>query len=82
MTLLILDLFAVAAAFSASVLWWRASRQTLRRVSRTEELDAADINRIVVAINRTQVLNRQAALATAAASLLAALHFTMMIATR
>jgi DNA-binding MurR/RpiR family transcriptional regulator len=35
-------------------------------------LDAADINRIVTNLNRTQILNSRAALATACAGLLAA----------
>lgn len=46
----------------------------LRRVSRREELDAADINRLVVVINRTQLLNRRAALAAMVSALLIALH--------
>jgi hypothetical protein len=47
----------------------------VRRVSRFEELDAADINRIVVAINRNQIVNRRAALASAVAAFLAASSF-------
>jgi hypothetical protein len=68
----ILDLLAMVAAFAAAVLWWQASSRSVRRISRFEELDAADINRIVVAINRNQILNRRAA--TATATFLAALH--------
>jgi hypothetical protein len=70
----ILDLLAMVAASAAAVLWWQASSRSVRRISRFEELDAADINRIVVAINRNQILNRRTALATAAATFLAALH--------
>lgn len=70
-----LDLAAMAAAFVASWLWYRASGTRLRRVSRREDLDAGDINRIVTAINRTQILNMQAALATAVAAGIAAIRF-------
>jgi hypothetical protein len=73
----ILDLLAMMAALAAAFLWWQASSRTVRRISRFEELDAADINRIVVAINRNQLINRQAALATAASAFLAALHFAV-----
>ncbi|MFC1457063.1 hypothetical protein ACETIH_10105 [Microvirga arabica] len=73
----ILDLLAMVAAFAAAVLWWQACSRSVRRISRFEALDAADINRIVVAINRNQILNRRAALATAAATFLAALHFAI-----
>ncbi len=65
------------AAFVASWLWYRASGRRLRRVSRREELDAGDINRIVTAINRAQILNMQAALATAVAAAIAALRFAV-----
>ncbi len=62
---LILDLVAIFAALVASWLWFRASQNRVRRVSKVEELSSADINRIVVSINRSQILNSQAALATA-----------------
>jgi hypothetical protein len=42
-------------------------------MSRLEELDAGDVNRIVIALNRTQILNARAAwLASATAALAAA----------
>ncbi len=41
----------------------------MRRVEKGEELDHRDLNRIVVAINRTQILNRRAALATGISAL-------------
>jgi hypothetical protein len=71
----ILEIAAVAAALVTAVLWWQSCRCTVRRVSRFEELDAADINRLVVAINRNQLLNRRAALASAVAAFLAASSF-------
>ncbi|MCX7379833.1 MAG: hypothetical protein NT133_00060 [Alphaproteobacteria bacterium] len=40
-------------------------------MSRDEVLDAADMNRLITAMNRNQILNARAALATAAATLLA-----------
>lgn len=62
--ILALDVFAMLSAIGAALLWFAASRRRLRRVSYREVLDAADLNRIVVGINRTQILNARAALAT------------------
>jgi hypothetical protein len=72
--LLGLDLLIAGAAFASGWLWWVASRHRVRRISRDEVLDAADINRIVTALNRTQILSSRAALATALAAVLAALR--------
>jgi hypothetical protein len=69
-----LDLLIIAAALASAWLWWAASRNRVRRISRHEVFDAADINRLVVALNRTQILSSRAALATALAALLAALR--------
>ena len=60
-------------ALAATWPWFAASRSHLRRVSRFEKLDAADINRIVVAINRNQLLNARGALVACASALLTAL---------
>ncbi len=49
----------------------------MRRIRRNEVLDAADINRIVVAMNRAQILNSRAALATGCAAVLATLRFCL-----
>ena len=68
-----IDLSVIVSAFVASVLWLRASKKRLRRVSKHEELDHADYNRIVTALNRTQILNSQAALATGLTTALACL---------
>jgi hypothetical protein len=73
--LLATDLLAAALAGLAAWFWYLASRRKIRRVSRYEQLDAADINRIVVSINRNQILNSRAALAAALAALLAAVRF-------
>ncbi len=65
------------AALASAWFWWAASRQRLRRISRDEVLDAADINRMVTVLNRTQILNSRAALATAVAAALAALRIAL-----
>jgi hypothetical protein len=70
-----LDLLAVASALTASWLWFRASRYRVRRISRHEELNHLDLNRIVTAINRAQLLNGRAALATGASALAIAFKF-------
>jgi hypothetical protein len=53
---------AIGLGALSSWFWWLASQQRIRRVSRLEHLDAADINRIVITLNRTQLLNARAAL--------------------
>jgi hypothetical protein len=70
----VLDTLIIAAALASSWLWWRASCNRVRRISRREVLDAADINRLVIALNRTQILNARAALATACAAILTAIR--------
>lgn len=73
---LVLDLSIVAAAFLSGYFWWQASRKRMRRICRDEILDHADFNRMVVAYNRTQILNARAAIATAAAGILAAIRLS------
>ncbi len=75
MLLLLLDLAALASALFAAWMWWHASSYTIRRVSKSEELNALDLNRIITAVNRTQLLNRRAALATAVSALAIAMKF-------
>lgn len=65
LAILALDLMILAGVCTSAWLWVRASRHRVRRISRREVLDAADINRIVVALNRTQILNARAAITTA-----------------
>ena len=72
---ILLDVFGIAAALLAAGLWYAAGRRRLRRVSRFEELDAADLNRIVTTINRSSLLNSRAALAAAASAVSLALRF-------
>ena len=71
---LILDGLIIVTIFASAVLWFLASRNRLRRISRHEVLDSADINRIVTTMNRTQILNSRAALATALSALFAAIR--------
>lgn len=70
----VLDLAIVAAALASAWLWWLASGRRVRRVSRREVLDSADMNRLITALNRTQILNRRAALATACAAVIAVIR--------
>lgn len=74
---IILDALIIIVMLLSAFLWFLASRSRLRRISRHEVLDYADINRIVTAINRAQILNSRAAFMTALAALLAA--FRVMI---
>jgi hypothetical protein len=78
---ILLDLVTLAAAGLSGWLWYVASRHRVRRVSRREVLDAADINRLVVAVNRTQTLNARAALVTSVAVGLAAASLLVEFAT-
>jgi hypothetical protein len=72
---LLLDLCGVATALLAAWLWYLSGRRRVRRISRFEALDSADLNRIVTTINRSNVLNSRAALAAAASAGCLALRF-------
>lgn len=74
---IVFDLAIVCFAVASAWLWWASSRHRVRRISRCEPLDAADINRIVVAVNRSQMLNARAALTTACARTIAALRLVL-----
>ena len=73
----ILDLMISAAAVVSCWLWYKASRRRVHRVGRREVLDAADINRLVTNINRTQILNARAAMATAIAASLGIMRYAV-----
>ena len=75
MLLRLLDLAALISALVAAYLWWKASCNHVRRISLTEELNAQDFNRIITAMNRSQLLNRRAAIATAVSALAIAMKF-------
>jgi hypothetical protein len=72
---LLLDLATIATALFAAWMWFRASSFTVRRISKHEQLDSGDFNRLITAMNRTQILNRRAALATAGSGLAIALKY-------
>jgi hypothetical protein len=78
----VLDIAAILTALVAAGLWYQAGARSVRRISRFEEFNAADVNRIVVAINRSAVLNRRAALASAASAGCLALRFAASLAER
>lgn len=82
MLILVLDSLALISALAAAFLWWKASCNHVRRISITEQLDAQDFNRIVIAINRTQLLNRRAAIATAVSALAISMKFAHDLVTR
>jgi hypothetical protein len=73
----LLDFLIVLLALMASALWFRASNRRLRRISKHEQLDHADFNRIVTALNRSQILNSQAALATGVTTAMAGLRLLL-----
>ena len=75
-----LDIAAILSSLVAAALWYRAGARTMRRVSKFETLDHADLNRMVVAMNRSALLNRRAALASAAAAICFALRFAASLA--
>lgn len=78
MTLAIaLDLAGAVSAFAAAWLWLLASGRQVRRISLNETIDAADLNRIVVAMNRAALLNRRAALAATVSALSVSLRFAI-----
>jgi hypothetical protein len=79
--LMALDFLIIVAATASGFLWFRASRGQVRRVSASEHLNHHDYNRVVVAYNRTQILNRRAALATAAAAFAGALRTALGMVT-
>lgn len=70
-----LDVLAMLAAFASSLLWFKASGKSLRRVHKGEALDEHDLNRIITAFNRNQILNSRAALATAVSAMAVGARF-------
>ena len=71
----VLDLLGIATALLAAWLWYQSGRRRLRRISRFEDLDSLDLNRVVTAINRSNFLNGRAALAAAVSAACLALRF-------
>jgi hypothetical protein len=77
--LTVLDGGIIAAASASAWLWWMASTQRMRRIDRSETLDAADLNRIITALNRMQIRSSRAAIATALAAGLAGLRWALAL---
>jgi hypothetical protein len=69
----LLDVLAIGAALLSAWLWYKAGMCRTRRITLGETLDARDFNRIVTALNRSSILNRRAALATAVSAIIVAL---------
>lgn len=78
----VVDALGLIAAAAAAWFWYLSGTRPLRRVSRHEELDYADLNRIVTAFNRASILNRQAAKAAAASAAMLALRFAVDLLSR
>ena len=77
MVTVFLDVLIAGFAGASAWLWYLASRHRTRRISRNEVLDAGDLNRIVTALNRTQILNSRAAITTACAAVLATIKLCL-----
>lgn len=69
-------------AAAADWFWYLSRSRSLRRVSRVEELDRADLDRMVTAFHRASILNRQAAMAAAAFAAVLAMRFRADLAAR
>jgi len=74
-----LDLAIIVGVTFSGVFWYLASRGQVRRICKSEILDSRDINRIVVAFNRGQILNRRAAFATSATAMFAMVRLCLDI---
>ena len=70
----VLDVTIVIAAVMSAWFWLQAAGKPQRRVSKFQDFNHADLNRLVTALNRTRILNARAAVATAVAALLGGLR--------
>ncbi|WP_338244050.1 hypothetical protein [Aurantiacibacter hainanensis] len=77
LALYILDVAIVLAAVMSAWFWLQAAGKPQRRVSKFEDFNHADLNRLVTALNRARILNARAAVATAAAALLGGLRIAL-----
>ena len=77
--IVVIDILILISAAASSWFWWKASGRKLRRIAHNEVLDSRDINRIVTNINRGQILNARAALATAISAALVAVRFFLTL---
>lgn len=78
-TIVLLDIGALVSALAAALYWWRASRVNLRRLTKSEQFDYHDINRLIVSFNRAQILSGRAALATAVSALFIAARLAVSL---
>ena len=74
LALYVLDVTIVVAAVMTAWFWLQAAGKPQRRVSKFEDFNHADLNRLVTALNRARILNARAAVATAIAALLGGLR--------
>lgn len=74
-----IDILILISAAASAWFWWKASGRKLRRIAHNEVLDSHDINRIITNINRGQILNARAALATAISAGLVAVRFFLIL---
>lgn len=73
----VLDVAIVFAAVISAWFWLQAAGKPQRRVSKFEDFNHADLNRLVTALNRARILNARAAVATAIAALLGGLRIAL-----
>ena len=77
LALYVLDVTIVVAAVMSAWFWLQAAGKPQRRVSKFEDFNHADLNRLVTALNRARSLNAGAAVATAIAALLGGLRIAL-----
>lgn len=70
----VLDVTIILAAVMSPWFWLQGAGKRQRRVSKFEDFNHADLNRLVTALNRTRILNPPAAVTTAVAALLGGFH--------
>lgn len=75
----ILDILILISAAMSAWFWWKASGRQLRRITHNEELNSHDINRIIININRAQILNARAAISTAVSAGLIAVRYLVTV---
>ena len=77
LALYLLDVIIIVAAVMSACFWLQAAGKPQRRVSKFEDFNRADLNRLVTALNRARILNARAAVATAVAALLGGLRVAL-----
>ena len=77
LALYVLDITIILAAVLSAWFWLQAAGKHQRRVSKFEDFNHADLNRLVTALNRARILNARAAVTTAVAALLGGFHVAL-----